>query len=89
MYQKYHKLHTYASALERTLETISEADKMLSHPVLKYDRFLCLSIKLLKHQTELRGFIEKSENKRYQCFALFNTIHHIFYKPLHLPLLGG
>lgn len=51
--------------------------------------FYVQSIKLLKYQRELGGFTETSVNMKYQYFALFNKIHHIFDKSLHLPILGG
>lgn len=51
--------------------------------------FCVQSIKLLKYQRELRGFVKTNVNKKNQYFALFNTMHHIFDKSLHLPLLGG
>lgn len=51
--------------------------------------FYVQSSKLLKNQRQLRGFVETNVNKKYQYFALFDKIHHVFDKSLYLPLLGG
>lgn len=57
--QKYHKLRTYPSATEHPSERISEADKMLKHPGLKYDTFPCPKHPIIKIIKKVEGICTK------------------------------